>query len=82
MLACGGGLAALVPSALSAAALALAFAGIELQVRAVEEPYLAKTHGAAYRAYASRVGRFLPGVGRLETAAGDAPGAGSRRRVA
>jgi len=34
-------------------------------VRAVEEPYLLDTHGDAYRGYATRVGRFLPGVGRL-----------------
>ena len=39
--------------------------GLELQVRAVEEPYLLRTHGDAYRAYAARVGRFLPGVGRF-----------------
>jgi protein-S-isoprenylcysteine O-methyltransferase Ste14 len=71
---------ALVPNAFSALAFALTFAGIEIQVRAVEEPYLAKTHGPAYRDYASRVGRFAPGVGRLDA---DAPasGAGDRRRV-
>ena len=39
--------------------------GLELQVRSVEEPYLLRTHGDAYRAYASRVGRFVPGIGRL-----------------
>jgi protein-S-isoprenylcysteine O-methyltransferase Ste14 len=33
-------------------------------VRKVEEPYLATTHGAAYVDYASRVGRFVPGVGK------------------
>jgi protein-S-isoprenylcysteine O-methyltransferase Ste14 len=38
---------------------------LELQVRAVEEPYLIRSHGDAYRAYAARVGRFLPGIGRL-----------------
>ena len=31
----------------------------------VEEPYLLKVHGSAYAEYAARVGRFLPGVGRL-----------------
>ena len=31
----------------------------------VEEPYLLRTHGDEYRRYASRVGRFVPGVGRL-----------------
>jgi protein-S-isoprenylcysteine O-methyltransferase Ste14 len=43
--------------ALGAAAL---FLGVELQVRFVEEPYLEKTHGDAYRAYLARTGRFLP----------------------
>ena len=38
---------------------------IELQVRAVEEPYLLATHGDAYRDYLASVGRFVPGVGRL-----------------
>jgi len=31
----------------------------------VEEAHLLATYGDAYRAYAARVGRFLPGVGRL-----------------
>jgi protein-S-isoprenylcysteine O-methyltransferase Ste14 len=30
-----------------------------------EEAYLTRTYGDAYRSYARRVGRFLPGVGRL-----------------
>lgn len=42
-----------------AAAVAL-FLGVELQVRLVEEPYLYKTHGDAYRAYSERTGRFVP----------------------
>jgi protein-S-isoprenylcysteine O-methyltransferase Ste14 len=41
------------------------FAALELQTRAVEEPYLLRTHGEAYAAYAARVGRFVPGLGRL-----------------
>lgn len=59
------GLVLLVPNALSIAAAAFTMLGIELQVRAVEEPYLASTHGDEYRRYASRVGRFVPGLGRL-----------------
>jgi protein-S-isoprenylcysteine O-methyltransferase Ste14 len=31
----------------------------------LEEEHLLAMHGGAYRAYAARVGRFLPGVGRL-----------------
>lgn len=58
------GFALIVPTWLSIAAVAVIAVGLELQVRAVEEPFLARTHGDAYRAYTSRVGRFLPGVGR------------------
>lgn len=58
------GLVLLVPSLLAAAAAALTVAGIEIQVRSVEEPYLARTHGEEYARYAARVGRFFPGVGR------------------
>ena len=60
------GLVMLLPTALSWVALVLTTAGIEIQVRAVEEPYLEKTHGAAYRDYASRVGRLLPRIGRID----------------
>jgi protein-S-isoprenylcysteine O-methyltransferase Ste14 len=59
------GLALIVPTWLGFAAVALITAGLELQVRFVEEPYLVRTHGRDYRAYASRVGRFLPGIGRF-----------------
>ena len=59
------GFALLVPTWLSIAAVFVITAGLELQVRTVEEPFLIRTHGDAYRAYASRVGRFIPGVGRF-----------------
>jgi protein-S-isoprenylcysteine O-methyltransferase Ste14 len=51
------------PNFVSAASLALLVLGIELQVRFVEEPYLQRVHGEAWRKWASRVGRFVPGVG-------------------
>lgn len=54
-----------VPSVLSATALVVFAAAVQVQVRAVEEPYLLRTHGTAYRSYAARTGRFLPLVGRL-----------------
>ena len=57
------GFALMVPTWLGLAAIVVITAGLELQVRAVEEPYLLRTHGDAYRAYAARVGRFVPGVG-------------------
>ncbi|MGH0032455.1 MAG: methyltransferase family protein [Myxococcota bacterium] len=58
------GLLALLPNPFALASGLLTFAGIELQVRRVEEPYLRATHGEDYERYAERVGRFLPGVGR------------------
>jgi protein-S-isoprenylcysteine O-methyltransferase Ste14 len=64
MLTCAGGLL-LAPNALSLLALASVVAGLEIHVRRVEEPYLARIHGARYRAYAGRVGRFVPRCGRL-----------------
>jgi protein-S-isoprenylcysteine O-methyltransferase Ste14 len=59
------GVALLVPNAASIVALAGLSLGIDLHVRLVEEPYLISTHGGSYASYASRVGRFAPGVGKL-----------------
>ena len=59
------GFALLVPTWLSISTVFVIAAGLELQVRAVEEPFLMRAHGDAYRAYGARVGRFLPGVGRF-----------------
>lgn len=59
------GIALMVPTWLAIAAVATVAAGLELQVRVVEEPYLQRAHGDAYCAYASRVGRFVPGLGKL-----------------
>jgi protein-S-isoprenylcysteine O-methyltransferase Ste14 len=61
----GIGLALMVPNVLAFVDLAIVMLGLELVVRRVEEPYLLRVHGDAYREYAARVGRFLPGVGRL-----------------
>lgn len=58
------GLVLMVPNVVAAIGLAAAIAGIELEVRFVEKPYLLSAHGVAYARYAARVGRFLPGVGR------------------
>jgi protein-S-isoprenylcysteine O-methyltransferase Ste14 len=46
---------------------------LALQVR-LEEAHLLVLHGQAYRAYTARVGRFIPGIGLLEseTAEGEA----------
>jgi protein-S-isoprenylcysteine O-methyltransferase Ste14 len=53
-----------VPNAWSAAAAVLMLAGVELQVRRVEEPFLLATHGVHFRQWAAAAGRFAPGVGR------------------
>jgi protein-S-isoprenylcysteine O-methyltransferase Ste14 len=45
--------------------LACVLLSIQIQVRLVEEPYLLRVHGDAYRRYAARTGRFVPGLGRL-----------------
>jgi protein-S-isoprenylcysteine O-methyltransferase Ste14 len=65
MIAVAAGLALLVPNVWALLAVLVLVAGIELQVRFVEEPYLLRTHGEPYRAWTQRVGRFLPGIGRL-----------------
>jgi protein-S-isoprenylcysteine O-methyltransferase Ste14 len=59
------GLALMVPSVASLASLVVLVASLEAQTRLVEEPYLVRMHGEAYLRYARRVGRFVPGVGRL-----------------
>lgn len=65
MLLTGAGLVVLLPNALSLASLVCLIVAVELQVRCVEEPHLLRTHGQSYRDYAARVGRFVPGLGRL-----------------
>ena len=57
------GVAVMVPSWWSVAAVLLLVGSVQLQVRVVEEPYLRRVHGRAYGGYAARVGRFVPGVG-------------------
>jgi protein-S-isoprenylcysteine O-methyltransferase Ste14 len=61
----GIGITLVTPNLVACAGLILLVASIQLQVRRVEEPYLLRTHGDAYRAYAAQVGRFIPGVGRV-----------------
>jgi protein-S-isoprenylcysteine O-methyltransferase Ste14 len=59
------GFALLVPTSLSLASIPVGIVAFEVQVCLVEEPHLLRAHGEPYRAWASRVGRFLPGLGRL-----------------
>jgi protein-S-isoprenylcysteine O-methyltransferase Ste14 len=55
----------LAPTAAGALAVLVCIAGLEIQTRAVEEPYLRELHGEAYTRYAAETGRFVPGIGRL-----------------
>jgi protein-S-isoprenylcysteine O-methyltransferase Ste14 len=55
----------MVPNALSVAMLLAVLISHQILVRLVEEPYLLRVHGDAYRRYAERTGRFAPGIGRL-----------------
>ena len=58
------GLALCVPNVVSVLTLVALVAALEIQVRLVEEPYLARVHGDGYRRYVATTGRFVPGVGR------------------
>ena len=55
----------LLPTLLSALILAGACIAIRQQI-AEEENYLLRTYGEPYRNYARRVGRLLPGIGKLD----------------
>ena len=59
------GFALLVPTWLSLASIPVGVVAFEVQVRLVEEPHLLRAHREAYREWASRVGRFVPGLGRI-----------------
>jgi protein-S-isoprenylcysteine O-methyltransferase Ste14 len=59
------GLTLLAPNPVAIAAFAALFIALEIQVRLVEEPHLLRAHDPEYREYASRVGRFVPGVGLI-----------------
>lgn len=58
------GYALLLPTLLSAAMLAGAYLALRQQI-AAEESYLLRAYGEEYRNYARRVGRLLPGIGKL-----------------
>jgi protein-S-isoprenylcysteine O-methyltransferase Ste14 len=57
------GLALALPNVVSATLLAVSCVALEIQVRAVEEPYLLRTHPEEYAEYLARTGRFVLGVG-------------------
>lgn len=70
---CAIGIAVVVPNLLAAGALTLGAAGLQVQVRVVEEPYLRSTHGSRYERWAATAGRFLPHTGRVEVRSDSPP---------
>jgi protein-S-isoprenylcysteine O-methyltransferase Ste14 len=54
----------MMPTPLSLLLFVAAYWGLRNQTR-IEEVYMLRTYGEAYRDYACRVGRFVPGVGKL-----------------
>lgn len=59
------GFALMVPNVVAVAMFLTLVITQQIQVRLVEEPYLLRVHGDAYRDWAARTGRFLPRIGRL-----------------
>lgn len=59
------GLILIMPDPLLIVSLLVQAVGVEIQVRGVEEPFLKKNHHSQYATYASRVGRFMPLIGRI-----------------
>jgi protein-S-isoprenylcysteine O-methyltransferase Ste14 len=59
------GITLLVPNVVAVAGWTALVVALELTVRFVEERHLLRAHGRAYAEYAARVGRFVPGWGRL-----------------
>jgi protein-S-isoprenylcysteine O-methyltransferase Ste14 len=59
------GIALLTPSVVAITGVVLLVVSLELQIRLVEEPHLRRMHGPDYTDYTARVGRFIPGIGRI-----------------
>jgi protein-S-isoprenylcysteine O-methyltransferase Ste14 len=59
------GVALLVPNPFGVLMFVAVLVAHQIQVKLVEEPYLARVHGEAYRRYAARTGRFVPFLGRF-----------------
>jgi protein-S-isoprenylcysteine O-methyltransferase Ste14 len=60
----GIGQALMVPSVWSVSALVALAAGVQVQVRVIEEPYLVDAHGRDFVAWRAATGRFVPNLGR------------------
>lgn len=59
------GTALAVPNPVVLGGAALSVAGVQYQVRRIEEPYLRAAHGDDYARYAAATGRFVPVLGKL-----------------
>jgi len=66
------GLVLITPAPWTVVGLAVAMILVSLQVR-LEERNLVRMHGPEYAAYAARVGRFVPWLGRLRPRGGPGP---------
>ena len=64
MLVVGLGFMLLVPNFFMVVCFVLAFIGIDLQVRKIEEPYLSRVFGDEYVEYCKRTNRYFPWVPR------------------
>lgn len=68
MLIVGLGFMVLVPHAFMVICFILAYIGIDLQVRKIEEPHLVRVFGDEYVAYTNRTNRYIPWITRSERA--------------
>ncbi|WP_407564424.1 methyltransferase family protein [Streptomyces sp. 184] len=59
------GLVLMVPNVVGLVGFAAFVTANQILIRLVEEPYLIRIHGSDYVSYAGRVGRLVPGLGRL-----------------
>lgn len=62
------GFALMVRNAVAVVGLAALVAALQVQVRAVEEPYLRSVHGSDFDRYVQRTGRFIPAPRRASRA--------------
>ena len=67
------GVALLTPNIAAIVAVGVVVAVLEVVVRSVEEPYLARQHDLKYADWAARTGRFFPRFGMLHRASSDRP---------
>lgn len=65
MVTVAAGLALLAPTVLTAVSVVMLVVAVQIQVRRVEEPYLREAM-PGWLAYAQRVGRFVPLLGRID----------------